>query len=158
MCVTKRPALPSDTEFARQAHHAAYRDVVVRQFGSWDQTLQDGFFDKDWSGAQFQILQCDGVSCGYTSIEDHPDCIHVRELVLVPEFQRRGIGTAILQKTIECACARHVPVKLGVLHDNLAINLYRRLGFQECGRTDTHVLMEWNENQSSQNAEAARCP
>jgi ribosomal protein S18 acetylase RimI-like enzyme len=154
MRMTNRPALPSDTEFARQTHHAAYRDVVVRQFGNWDQALQDGFFDKDWAGAQFQILQCDGVACGYTSIEEHADCIHVCELVLLPEFQRRGIGACVLRETMERVRARHVPVKLGVLHRNLAINLYRRLGFQECGSTDTHTLMEWDENKPLQNGEA----
>jgi ribosomal protein S18 acetylase RimI-like enzyme len=147
MKLTKRSASPADTAFARRAHHAGFHDVVVRQFGSWNEELQDEFFNQVWATGEFQILECDSASCGYASIEEHPDCVHVRELVVLPEYQGRGIGTAILQETIERARARHVPVKLGVLHQNLAINLYRRLGFRECGRTDTHVLMEWNENQ-----------
>jgi len=154
MRLTNRPALPSDAGFARHAHHAAYHDVVVRQFGSWDQPLQDEFFDKDWATGQFQILQCDGAPCGYISVVDHPDCVHVRELVVLPEFQGRGIGTAVLRETIEHARARWVPVKLGVLHRNQAINLYRRVGFTECGRTETHVLMEWRANSPSQQPES----
>ena len=151
---SNRPATPADTGFARRAHHAAYHDVVVCQFGSWDQALQDELFDKDWAGGRFQILQCDGAPCGYTSIVDHPDCIHVRELVVLPEFQRRGIGMSVLQETIERARARQVPVKLGVLHRNQAIHLYRRVGFTEYGRTETHVLMEWEANQPPQNPES----
>lgn len=32
MILKRRPATARDTEFARTAHHAAYRDVVSRQF------------------------------------------------------------------------------------------------------------------------------
>ena len=41
MLLERRPATSSDTEFARISHHAAYRDVVRRQFGAWDEALQD---------------------------------------------------------------------------------------------------------------------
>lgn len=34
--ITSRPATDADTDFARDVHHAAYRDVVIRQFGTWD--------------------------------------------------------------------------------------------------------------------------
>ena len=35
MTLSKRPATPTDKEFARQAHHTTYREVVEAQFGSW---------------------------------------------------------------------------------------------------------------------------
>jgi len=41
---SKRPATTADTEFARFTHHAAYHDVVVRQFGNFDERMQDNFF------------------------------------------------------------------------------------------------------------------
>jgi ribosomal protein S18 acetylase RimI-like enzyme len=146
MKLTRRPTSPADREFARNAHHRAYHDVVVRQFGNWDEALQDKFFSGDWAGATFEILLWDGVPCGYVSIEDRADCIHVRELVLLPEYQRRGIGTSLLAETITRAREQRVPVKLGVLHHNHAINLYRRMGFVDCGRTETHTLMEWKDD------------
>jgi ribosomal protein S18 acetylase RimI-like enzyme len=86
----------------------------------------------------------DGTPCGYVSIEERDADIHVRELVLAPEFQGRHIGTTILQELIDRARARHVPIRLGTHHQNRAIYLYRRLGFHETGRTDTHVLLEWS--------------
>jgi GNAT superfamily N-acetyltransferase len=142
MKLSRRPAVPADTDFACQAHHRAYHDVVVRQFGVWDEALQDKFFEGDWAGGKFEILLWDGVPCGYVSIEDHPDCIHVREMVLLPEYQGQGIGTALLKETIVRARERRVPVELGALHQNRAIELYQRVGFVECGRTETHTLME----------------
>jgi len=152
MKLTTRPAAATDREFARHAHHQAYHDVVVRQFGKWDEALQDNFFAGDWAGAKVEILLWDGVPCGYASIEHHTDCIHVRELVLLPEYQQRGIGTSLLNVTIAQARERCVPVKLGVLRQNRAIGLYRRLGFVDCGRTETHTLMEWNSHTPPQAA------
>lgn len=42
-----RPAVPADTHFARRVHHAAYREVVERQFGSCNEEQQDRFLEGD---------------------------------------------------------------------------------------------------------------
>ena len=42
--ITKRRAEATDAEFARSVHHRAYRDVVIRQYGMWDEKAQDDFF------------------------------------------------------------------------------------------------------------------
>jgi ribosomal protein S18 acetylase RimI-like enzyme len=34
-------------------------------------------------------------------------------------------------------------VALQVLHRNKAVALYRRLGFEPCGETATHLAMRW---------------
>jgi GNAT superfamily N-acetyltransferase len=143
--VTRRPASEADTDFARDVHHQAYRDVVTRQYGRWELVEQDQFFARAWDPASYEIIQCDGQPCGYTSIDDRDDAIIVRELVLLPAFQRRGIGSAILRETIGRARGRSIPIHLGTHHQNRAQELYRRLGFREIERTPTHVLMEWRE-------------
>jgi GNAT superfamily N-acetyltransferase len=143
MNVIRRPATVEDTEFARRVHHAAYRDVVERQFGPWDEAVQNWFFDSDWRDAQHEIVLVDGTPCGYVSIEERAADIHVRELVVAPAFQGRGIGTTILQDLIERARVRGVPIRLGTHRVNRANHLYRRLGFRETGQTDTHILLEW---------------
>lgn len=136
--VILRPAAPGDTAWARQTHHAAVRDVVTRQFGPWDETQQDQFFKNDWKGGSFQIIDYRGTRCGYLCVEDRPGDIHLRELVIAPEFQ--GRGTAVISTVIESAQKRQVPLVLGALHKNRASKLYRHLGFVEFGRTDTHTL------------------
>lgn len=147
MEITKRPALEADTDFARSVHHLAYRDVSERQYGPWDERAQDEFFADDWVPAEFEIILCDGVPCGYTCVEDRADDIHVRELVISPPFQGRGIGTRILLDILARAGTRRVPVRLGTHHANRAAGLYRRLGFREFDRTATHVLMEWSDGE-----------
>lgn len=143
MRLTRRPARASDTNFARDVHHQAYRDVVERQFGRWNEAAQDRLFAADWEPAAFEIVEWEGTACGYLRVEDRADDIHVREIVLRPDFQGRGIGSALLREAIERARARGVPVRLGTFHQNRALALYRRLGFRETGRTANHVLLEW---------------
>ena len=143
MPVTTRPAAEADIAFAREAHHEAYRDVVIRQFGAWDEPVQDGFFDRSWQDRDHEMILHDGQPCGYTSVEFLDDSVHLREFVIHPAFQGQGIGTAFLQTLCARAAARGLPVKLGVFHENRAIALYRRLGFEAFDRTETHVLMQW---------------
>ena len=143
MNVCTRPATKEDLDFARRTHHAAYRDVVVRQWGKWDEELQDSFFDKDWGDARFDVIMVDGVACGYTSVEDRADAIHLVELVLCPEHQSRGIGSALLLSVVARAENKGKPARLRTCIENhRAQAFYRRHGFREIGRDRTHLLME----------------
>jgi GNAT superfamily N-acetyltransferase len=143
MSLSTRKATVADTLFARDAHRG-YREAIIAQFGQWDEQIQDGFFDRDWGeGKAFDILLWNGEPCGYTTVEDRPDDIHVREVVVHPSYQGRGIGTVFLRSVMERAASRGVPVRLGTFHRNPAFRLYQRLGFREFGRTDIHVLLEW---------------
>src|SRR5947209_1183088 len=128
MEVTRRPALETDTDFARLVHHQAYRDVSERQFGPWNEKEQDEYFNGDWNPAAFDIVLCDGIPCGYMHVEDRDHDIHVDELVLLSEFQGQGIGSSLLREVMERASRRGVPVGLQTFRVNRALNLYDRLG------------------------------
>src|SRR5690242_1826477 len=125
MAVERRPANPTeDYDFARSVHHAAYRDVVERQFGPWDEQDQDRFFGADWGGAVFEILLWAGRPCGYVAVESRAEDVHVRELVVDPNFQGLGIGTEVLRDAMRLAEDRDVPVLLGTFLRSRALDLY----------------------------------
>lgn len=136
--VRRRPATDADKEWARTLHHEVVRDVVERQFGSWDEAQQDHFFDNSWRGGVFDVIEYDGAPCGYVCIEERADEVCVREIDIDSKYQRRGIGTVVIRTAIDAARARRVPVVLETLHENEAARLYQRLGFVETGTTDTH--------------------
>jgi len=143
MIITRRATHEDDRDFARDTHHRAYHDVSVRQFGPWEEQAQDKFFETGWADAAHEIILCDGVPCGYTCIEERPDDIHGRELVIHPNFQNKGIGSEVLRQVLARASERQIPVSLGTFHENRALHLYQTLGFKEYGRTDTHILLHW---------------
>ncbi len=140
--LNRRPAEEKDTEFARQVHHRAYHDVVVRQFGSFEEKAQDKFFESAWKGSKHEIIYANGKPCGYFSMDESENEITLHELVLLPEFQGEGIGSKILSEVIEVAKVKNIPIRLEVLKENKAGELYRRLGFKQNGETETHFQME----------------
>jgi GNAT superfamily N-acetyltransferase len=146
--LSRRPAGPPDLGWARQVHHRAYRDAVVRQFGTWDDAKQDRFFSSDWARGPVEILLCDGVPCGYHTFTEFPDRIDTGEIVIDPDFQNRGIGTWVVQGLIDRGRMRGVVLNIGALHQNRSLSLYRRLGFRDAGRTETHTCLVWRPDEA----------
>jgi ribosomal protein S18 acetylase RimI-like enzyme len=128
----------------RLIHHAAYRGVVERQFGPWDDEQQDRYFEADWDDASHEAIEYNGVLAGYCAIEHRDADIHIRELVIDPRFQNLGIGSTIIREAVSEAEERGVPVVLGTFIANRAGDLYERLGFIEFDRTESHRLFEWS--------------
>ena len=77
-------------------------------------------------------------------VEEHENVtggMGLAPMAVLPEFQRRGIGTKLIAELVSRAQQRHVPVQLRVLKCNPARVLYERLGFQLAGETETHIVM-----------------
>lgn len=142
--ITKRPATQLDTDFAKKVHHQAYHDVIVRQFGSFDEKIQDDYFFKTWNPEYFDILLYNGVDIGYFSVKYYSDHFFVNEFALLTEFHGKGIGTYVLKELIQEAITKKLPIKLQVLKQNFAQNLYRKLGFKDIESDETHIIMEFN--------------
>jgi ribosomal protein S18 acetylase RimI-like enzyme len=63
-------------------------------------------------------------------------------VAILPAFQGRGVGTAIVRDLVEEARAQDLPVTLQVLKENPgARRLYERLGFAVTGENETSHLM-----------------
>lgn len=136
---------PDDREFIRTVHHQALHDVVLAQFGAWDEALQDRFFERGWaSGQHLDVIFVDGTPCGYVAVDDEPGEVHVRQLMILPEHQCHGIGTHLIRRACERAARRDVPVRLGCLRRNRAAELYRRLGFRQTAEKDEWLFFEWS--------------
>ena len=115
--------------------------MVVTQFGAWDAAVQRSFVDRMLTQENLQIVVVDDTAVGAVSRFHDADHLHLNELIIDPDFQGKGLGSAIVQQTIQQAESERIPVRLQVLFANRAIALYTRLGFKETGRTDTHVEM-----------------
>ncbi|HEY3328697.1 MAG TPA: GNAT family N-acetyltransferase [Capsulimonadaceae bacterium] len=143
MEVTLSPALEEDREFCRQAHHEAYRDVVERQFGAWDEAMQDRFFSRTWWDVKLEIVHVDGVRAGCFSREEHDDALFLRSVFLLSDFQRRGVGTQLIQATLTEATTRNLPIIVRLLNLSRARPLLLRLGFKDTTSDVIHRYMEW---------------
>jgi ribosomal protein S18 acetylase RimI-like enzyme len=85
-----------------------------------------------------------GVDVGVVSYAENDAHFYIYEVQILPRYQRQGIGTAFLMQRIDEARQRKKAIKLKVLHENGAKNLYERMGFVLSAGDDTHIELEWS--------------
>jgi ribosomal-protein-alanine N-acetyltransferase len=94
------------------------------------------FVDSLVAGHGAWVAQEDGKMVGYAVMMQVLDEAHLLNISVLPELQRQGRGTALLQHLFGVARARGVTrMLLEVRHGNASgLGLYRRHGFLEIGR------------------------
>ena len=141
-CVGFRPADFQDAEFAYRLHQGAMRHYVEQTYGPWDEAWQREYFGLHFQPGLCRIITCDGQDVGIACTAEREGEVFLSTLEVLPEHQRMGIGTFVLQCVKREATARGKDVTLQVLRVNLeALRLYRRLGFIVVGQTVTHYAM-----------------
>jgi ribosomal protein S18 acetylase RimI-like enzyme len=120
----------------------AYRDVVERQFGSWDESLQRRIFDESWRPLSWRIISVDETDVGLLAVEDREEELWLAEIQLSRTARGRGLGSRIIEDLLDRARGGGKPLRLHVLRENhRARGLYERLGFSQIGETATHYVM-----------------
>ena len=135
-----RPVIDADYEFLARLHEATMKETVSQIWG-WDDERQAAYFREHWNTANRRVIVVDGLDAGVLEVERRPDAIWLANIEIAPEYQGRGLGSAIIRDLLTEARARGVPLTLQVNRVNRARALYERLGFVETGRTETHYLM-----------------
>jgi len=139
--LTRRQATAADFELIYQILRASLGPYVEQTFGSWDEEIQRKRFEQVTRVEDHQILGLQGKTAGCLCLKEAPDELRLARLFILPEFQRRGLGTAIMKGILELADQRKLPVRLRVMRVNPARRLYERLGFQVIGEDETHFTM-----------------
>ena len=71
----------------------------------------------------------DNVPVGVIKILTREHELHLHQMQILPRYQGRGIGTALVRRVLERADNRNLPVTLFVMKGARARNLYERMGF-----------------------------
>lgn len=138
-----RPAVQGDFDFFKKVHHATLRPYVEPLFG-WDEAWQAEYLKSRYNPDEMKIIQVDGQDAGVLVFGQEPDRVFVKQLLIDPIFQGRGLGTVVLHDMIEQARASKLPLSLSVLRSNLpAKRFYQRHGFVEAYHDEQRVWMHW---------------
>ncbi len=135
-----RQATRADYEFLYRLHVAAMRDLVTRVWG-WEDAWQEQFFADHFDPAHSRTVVVNGEDVGVIAIEWNVVDAFIVNIEILPDYQGRGLGAALVHGIIAAADSRNLPVRLHVLKINPARRLYERLGFVINGETETHFLM-----------------
>ncbi len=114
------------------------RNHVEATWG-WDEVDQAARFAAGFQPRLTWTLRLDGQTVGMLVLDEDNDPVRLLSLALLPAWQRRGMGGALLQAVLARNPGR--PVWLQVLKVNPAMGLYRRNGFEVIGETTTHRQM-----------------
>lgn len=135
-----RPATSADFSFLRELHRQTLRPYVEQIWG-WDEQQQENLLRERFAPEKLQVIQIAGKDTGILQVETKPNEVFLANILLAPEFQKRGLGRKIVSDVVEQAKVRGLPVALTVLKPNPAKRLYERLGFQVTKEDEVRYFM-----------------
>lgn len=140
-----RPTTQSDYEFLYKLKKLCLKEYVAETWG-WNEEVQRAYFAESFDPNDSQIITLNDQDIGQLLLEDRGVDLYLAGIYILPTFQGKGIGTAVLQDILLAAQDRRLPVRLQVLKVNPARKLYERLGFKLTGETETHYLMGYQDH------------
>jgi len=115
---------------------------LIEQTWGWDETWQRENFHQRLQSCRVGVIEVAGRSVGAVWVEEQAESLFLADLQVLPELQRRWIGTAVMRALITEAAEKHIPMELAVLRINAdAQRLYERLGFRTVGEEDPFIYM-----------------
>jgi len=139
MAVTFRPANLEDFAYCERLYFAEM-ERIHREL-KLDRDLQVASFRRQWQVTQVRIIMLDGADIGWLQSMTQDGSYYLGQLFVEGSWQRRGIGTEVMNCLIDEANKAHKAVTLGVVKINPAKRLYERLGFRITGEDDRKYYM-----------------
>ncbi len=148
--LTLRPITADDEPFLRGVYAAARADELSRV--PWTSEQKEAFvrqqfaaqhrhYQERYAGAAFDVVLADGEPAGRLYVAYWPDEVRVVDVALLPAYRNRGLGTRLLRRVFAEADRRAVPVGIHVERFNPALQLYRRLGFEEAADRGVYLFL-----------------
>ena len=136
--ISLRYSAPEDQEFLFSLYASTRRDEMAAL--GWGVQQQDAFlrmqfnaqrlwYEQAYEGAEHSIVLIGQQCAGRWIVLRRKSEIMLVDISLLPEFQKRGLGTELLQRLILESEQASLPLRLQVARNNPARRLYERLGF-----------------------------
>src|SRR5688572_30348858 len=140
--VSLRPATLEDVEFACHVSRETMRGHALATFGKWNDDDARLRCSRNIAAGFTQIIELEGVQIGIYVVERASDHVQLLQIFILPDYQRRGIGSRLIERLLAEARAAHLPLRLRVLRVNPAFELYQRMGFKVVQETPERYFME----------------
>lgn len=151
--VELRPVTESDEQFllsvyastrAEELSQVEWTDEQKLMFLRWQFDLQRGEYTARFPDAAYHVIVVDDLPAGRIWVGSDDNQIRLLDIAILPEFQNRGVGTALLQRLIEQAKQAGKPLRHMVfVLNNDAHRFYERLGFTAIEDLGAYKHMEW---------------
>jgi ribosomal protein S18 acetylase RimI-like enzyme len=131
-----RSGTAADLEFALALNWISTQRYATEMPG-WNEATSREEMQRRWAADPYQIIQVDDRRAGILFVTERNGLRVLKHIELLPEFQGRGIGTAVIGDVIAAAHRDGLGITLYVLTANPARRLYERFGFVVTETVDT---------------------
>ncbi len=147
-----RPATEADEAFllavytstrAEEMAITGWSDEQKAAFCAMQFRAQDTHYRQYYPTAQFFIIEAEKVPAGRLYVDRLEKEIRIMDIVLLPEFRGKGIGTHFLRELQKEAQNVSKVLSIHVEAYNPARHLYERLGFQLAEDKGVYLFMTW---------------
>ena len=118
------------------------RSYVEQAFGEWNSDGQRARHNGDFDAIRPDIVSFNNVDVGIWSVLREPKRLVLSKIYLLPEFQRQGIGSKLLDGLIRESERTGLSIHLRLLKVNPVRSLYERKGFRIVREDGPYVYME----------------
>ena len=140
--LTLRAAKPVDAVFIYRVAETTMRPYVESAGKKWAAQGMRDKCEQDAADARTRIVVIAGADVGFFKVDSRPDDIVIDALLLLPDHQRSGIGSQLLNGVLRESALRQVSARLFVYHANPARSFWQKHGFVAVGEANDHVQME----------------
>ena len=151
-----QPVTSADDDFLLAVYDSTRTDELAQV--EWGPGQREAFvksqfdaqrreYDLRFPDADYFVIVIDDKPAGRIWIGEDDKQIRLLDIALLPEFQNRGAGTALLRWLTSKATAQRKPLRhmVFVLNDD-AHRFYERLGFVIIEDFGAYKHMEWSQN------------
>jgi ribosomal protein S18 acetylase RimI-like enzyme len=147
-----RPATDSDANLLYRLYASTRADEMAlvdwselqkHEFLQMQFHAQTTYYNEQYPSASFDVIELAGDAIGRLYVEQREAEFRIIDIALLPHYRGRGIGRQYLQSVIDRAVANNCCVTIHVEHNNPAMGLYRRLGFEKIEDKGVYWFMRW---------------
>lgn len=139
---TLRQASVDDAPLFHDVIDQTMREFIIATWGVWSESRVQAESREDSRSPNAQVISVGDVAVGVFLVERHSTHIQLEQIYLLPEYQRVGIGTALINSLIAEAEQRKIPIRLRVMAVNPAKRFYEQFGFIVTEATPEFFFME----------------
>lgn len=129
----------ADSRFLYELKKQVLR-TYVEQIWGWDEAVQLQYHADNYHPEQTSIILVNGEKAGTVEVQENAEQVFICSLYLLPQYQNKGIGSAIVQQCMRQAQQQRKRLALEVLQSNTrARQLYERLGLTAMPFTEKDI-------------------
>ena len=155
--VELRPVSESDNEFLLSVYASTREDELAQAewvegqkeiFLRWQSDLQRREYETRFPDADYRVIVVDQQPAGRIWVGTDDQQIRLLDIALLPQFQNRGVGTALLKSLmVEAENAGKALRHMVFVLNNNADRFYERLGFKKIEDFGAYKHMEWRKEE-----------